>query len=69
MDNEIWNEKIQPEKEDINRTSIKRQVVHRGKVKMPRNYGWLGNPKKYGYNKVYKRTSFDLFKLLKRIFK
>ncbi|MEJ6951380.1 hypothetical protein [Natronospora cellulosivora (SeqCode)] len=51
------------------RTSIKRQMVHRGKLKMPKGSGWLRNPKKYGYNKVYNRTSFDFFKLLKKIFK
>ncbi|GEM04572.1 hypothetical protein HMI01_15600 [Halolactibacillus miurensis] len=51
------------------RTSIKRQIVHRGKVKMPKGYGWVRNPKKYAYNKVYNKTSFDLFKLLKKLFK
>ncbi|GEM02217.1 hypothetical protein SAMN05421839_10554 [Halolactibacillus halophilus] len=51
------------------RTSIKRQIVHRGKVKMPKGYGWVRNPKKYAYNKVYNKTSFDLFKLIKKIFK
>lgn len=30
---------------------------------MPRTYEWLRNPKKYAYNKVYNRTSFDIFKL------
>ena len=28
---------------------------------MPRGYGWIRNPKKYVYNKVYNRTSFDIF--------
>jgi hypothetical protein len=51
------------------RTSIKRQIVHRGKVKMPKGYGWVRNPKKYAYNKVYNKTSFDLFKLIKKLFK
>jgi hypothetical protein len=51
------------------RTSIKRQVVHRAGVKMPRGYGFLKNPKKAVYNKVYNRTSFDVFKLLKKLFK
>ena len=51
------------------RTSIKRQIAHRGKVKMPKGYGWVRNPKKYAYNKVYNKTSFDLFKLIKKIFK
>ena len=51
------------------RTSIKRQLVHRAGLKMPRGYGWLRNPKKYTYNKVYHRTTFDIFKLLKKLFK
>ncbi|WP_313429767.1 hypothetical protein [Siminovitchia terrae] len=50
------------------RTSIKRQVVHRAGLKMPRGYGWVRNPKKYAYNKVYNRTTFDIFKVLKRLF-
>lgn len=51
------------------RTSIKRQIVHRAGLKMPRGYGWLRNPKRYAYNKVYQKTSFDIFKLLKKLFK
>jgi hypothetical protein len=51
------------------RTSIKRQVVHRAGIKMPRGYGWVRDPKKYAYNKVYNRTSFDIFSLLKKLFK
>lgn len=51
------------------RTSVKRQVVHRAGIKMPRGYGWVRNPKKYAYNKVYNKTSFDIFKLLKKMFK
>lgn len=51
------------------RTSIKRQIVHRGGFKMPKGYGWIRNPKKYVYNKVYNRTSFDMFKVLKKLLK
>lgn len=51
------------------RTSIKRQVVHRAGLKMPRGMGWVRDPKKYAYNKVYNRTSFDIFKVLKKMFK
>ncbi|RNB90223.1 hypothetical protein EDM59_01455 [Brevibacillus nitrificans] len=51
------------------RTSIKRQIVHRTKLKMPRGWGWLRNPKKYAYNKVYQRTTFDVFALIKKLFK
>ncbi|MCM3034034.1 hypothetical protein [Niallia sp. MER 6] len=51
------------------RTSIKRQIIHRAGLKMPRGYWWLRSPKKYAYNKVYKRTMFDVFKILKKLFK
>ncbi|NQX68502.1 hypothetical protein HQN90_20460 [Paenibacillus alba] len=51
------------------RTSLKRQVVHRLGVKMPRGYGWLRSPKKAVYNKVYNRTTFDIFSLIKKLFK
>lgn len=51
------------------RTSVKRQIVHRAGLKMPRGYGWVRNPKKYAYNKVYRKTTFDIFKLLKKLFK
>jgi hypothetical protein len=51
------------------RTSIKRQIVHRAGLKMPRGFGWVRDPKKYAYNKVYNRTSFDIFKLIKKLFK
>ncbi|WP_419877712.1 hypothetical protein [Brevibacillus centrosporus] len=51
------------------RTSIKRQIVHRAGLKMPRGLGWLRSPKKYAYNKIYRRTTFDIFSMLKKLFK
>lgn len=51
------------------RTSLKRKIVHRGGLKMPRRYGWIRNPKKYAYNKVYNRTTFDILNLFKKLFK
>ena len=51
------------------RTSIKRQIVHRAGLKMPKGYGWVRNPEKYLYNKVYNKTTFDIFKLLKKLLK
>jgi len=51
------------------RTSLKRQIVHRAGLKMPRGYGWLRDPKKYMYNKVYNKTSFDIFKVIKKLLK
>ncbi|WP_128102774.1 hypothetical protein [Paenibacillus sp. DCT19] len=51
------------------RTSIKRQIVHRSGLKMPRGYGWLRNPKRALYNKVYNKTSFKLSTVIKNLFK
>ena len=51
------------------RTSIKRQIVHRAGLKMPKGYGWVRKTKKFVYNKVYNKTSFDIFKLLKKLLK
>ncbi len=51
------------------RTSIKRQIVHRAGLKMPKETGYVRDPKKYAYNKVYNRTTFDIFALIKRMFK
>jgi len=51
------------------RTSIKRQIVHPAGLKMPRGYGWLRDPKKAAYNKVYYKTTFDIFKIIKKLMK
>ncbi|KXZ39903.1 hypothetical protein SAMN05661008_00875 [Alkalithermobacter thermoalcaliphilus JW-YL-7 = DSM 7308] len=51
------------------RTSVKRQIVHRAGLKMPRGYGWITNPKRYMYNKIYNKTTFDLFKLINKLLK
>ena len=51
------------------RTSIKRQIVHRAGIKMPKGLGILRNPRKAVYNKVYNRTSFDIFGFIKKLFK
>lgn len=48
------------------RTSIKRQVVHRAGLKMPRGYGWVRDPKKVDFclTLSIKRTLFsDLYLL------
>jgi hypothetical protein len=37
------------------RTSVKRAV--RAKVRVPKGYGWVTNPKKALYNRVYYRTT------------
>ncbi len=39
------------------RTSVKRIIRHNQGIKAPRGMGWLTNPKKALYNKVYNKTS------------
>ncbi|AZT91262.1 hypothetical protein ELD05_11880 [Caldicellulosiruptor changbaiensis] len=51
------------------RTSVKRFIRHSLGLKAPRGYGWMTNPKKYMYNKIYNKTTFSIFSLLKKLFK
>jgi len=39
------------------RTSLKRAIRHRLGLKAPRGWGWLTNPRKAAYNRVYNRTT------------
>lgn len=39
------------------RTSVKRYIRHSLGLKAPRGWGWLTNPKKAAYNRVYHRTT------------
>ncbi len=39
------------------RLSVKRYVRHSLGLKAPRGWGWLTNPRKAAYNRVYSRTS------------
>jgi hypothetical protein len=39
------------------RTSVRRAIRHRFGLKAPRGWGWLTNPKKAAYNRVYNRTT------------
>lgn len=48
------------------RVSWKRAVRHRAGLKVPSGWGWLTNPKKAAYNRVYRRTTVDPIKLLTR---
>ena len=51
------------------RTSLKRIIRQNLGVKVPRGFGWITNPKKAAYNRVYNRTSISIDKLFKKIFK
>jgi hypothetical protein len=42
------------------RTSPARWVRHSLGVKVPRGWGWLTNPRKAAYNRVYNRTTIGL---------
>jgi acylphosphatase len=44
------------------RTSAKRIIRNLLGLKAPRGWGWLTNPKKAAYNRVYNRTTFGLGK-------
>lgn len=41
------------------RTSRKRQIIHCKKLKMHKGYGWVRDPKKYTFNKVYHPSMFE----------
>lgn len=51
------------------RTSVKRFICHNLGFKAPRGYGWLTNPKKALYNRVYNRTTIDTKSLLNKLLK
>ena len=52
------------------RTSLKRIARHNLRFKAPRGYGgWLTNPKKAAYNRVYNRTSVSFARLIKKLLK
>lgn len=50
------------------RTSVKRCVRNSLGLKAPRGFGWLTNPKKAVYNRVYNRTSVSAGSILKKLF-
>ena len=50
------------------RTSPARFVRHRLGLKAPRGWGWLTNPRRAAYNRLYSRTTFSLWSLLKTLF-
>lgn len=51
------------------RTSLNRMVRNATGLKAPRGYGWLTNPRKAAYNRVYNRTSISLFDLIRKLFR
>lgn len=51
------------------RTSLKRIARHNLGLKAPRGFGWLTNPKKALYNRIYTRTTVSFWDILKKLFK
>ena len=47
------------------RTSAARLIRHSLGLKAPRGWGWLTNPKKAAYNRIYSRTTFGCRDLLR----
>lgn len=50
------------------RLSSVRFVCHNLGLKVPRGFGIITNPKKAIYNRIYNRTSFDIFSVLRKLF-
>lgn len=46
------------------RTSVKRYIRHSLGFKATRGWGWLTNPKKAAYNRVYNRTTKGCFSVV-----
>ena len=46
------------------RTSPARFVRHSLGLKAPRGYGWLTNPKRAAYNRIYSRTTVSAWSIL-----
>lgn len=51
------------------RTSLKRVVRHNLGLKAPRGAGWITNPKRTAYNRVYSRSSVSVWSLIGRLFR
>ena len=51
------------------RTSWKRTARNASGFKAPKGAGWITNPKRAAYNRVYNRTSVSLWSLIWKLFK
>ena len=50
------------------RTSPKRYLRHSLGLKAPRGWGWVTNPRRAAYNRVYSRTTFSVADLIRWLF-
>lgn len=51
------------------RTSVKRMVKNSLGLRAPRGWGWLTNPKRAAYNRVYNRTTVSFWSILAKLFR
>lgn len=51
------------------RTSPARFVRHSLGLKAPRGWGWLTDPRRAAYNRVYSRTTLSFWTLLRKLFR
>jgi hypothetical protein len=51
------------------RTSPRRFVRQSLGLKAPRGLGWLTNPRRAAYNRIYNRTTISLWAILRRLLK
>jgi hypothetical protein len=46
------------------RTSVRRYVRHSLGIKAPRGFGWVTNPRRAAYNRIYNRTTIKADNLI-----
>lgn len=51
------------------RLSPKRYIRHSLGLKAPRGFGWVTNPKRALYNRIYHRATFSIFDLIRLLFR
>ncbi|RWL84135.1 MAG: hypothetical protein EOR68_10535 [Mesorhizobium sp.] len=51
------------------RTSVKRMVKQQLGLNAPRGMGWITNPRRAAYNRVYDRTTVSFWSILKKLFR
>jgi len=68
MDMKFGIRKFSIKKRLAARTSWKRRVRHNWGMKMKKGGGFLTDPKKATYNRIYNRTTISLFGFLRLLF-
>ena len=49
------------------RTSPKRFIRHSLGLKAPRGYGWITNPRRAAYNRIYNRTTVSAWSIIGKL--